>query len=103
MIRRPPRSTLSSSSAASDVYKRQGLELRVGDCCLCDRREVIGVAEGAEVVHELGDHLWRRRNIVRGAWVVVAAADPVLYLPEAASMRLQTRAGKQTSMNFHEP
>eukprot|EP00828_Plagiopyla_frontata_P021405 TRINITY_DN279_c0_g1_i13.p3 TRINITY_DN279_c0_g1~~TRINITY_DN279_c0_g1_i13.p3 ORF type:complete len:111 (+),score=15.42 TRINITY_DN279_c0_g1_i13:108-440(+) len=26
MIRRPPRSTLSSSSAASDVYKRQSLE-----------------------------------------------------------------------------
>src|SRR5665648_838781 len=26
MIRRPPRSTLSSSSAASDVYKRQALE-----------------------------------------------------------------------------
>eukprot|EP00658_Telonema_sp_P-2_P024180 TRINITY_DN19709_c0_g1_i2.p1 TRINITY_DN19709_c0_g1~~TRINITY_DN19709_c0_g1_i2.p1 ORF type:complete len:108 (-),score=26.39 TRINITY_DN19709_c0_g1_i2:42-365(-) len=26
MIRRPPRSTLSSSSAASDVYKRQRLE-----------------------------------------------------------------------------
>eukprot|EP00656_Telonema_subtile_P027674 TRINITY_DN29806_c0_g1_i1.p1 TRINITY_DN29806_c0_g1~~TRINITY_DN29806_c0_g1_i1.p1 ORF type:complete len:106 (+),score=29.38 TRINITY_DN29806_c0_g1_i1:1-318(+) len=24
MVRRPPRSTLSSSSAASDVYKRQG-------------------------------------------------------------------------------
>src|SRR5664279_2776397 len=28
MIRRPPRSTLSSSSAASDVYKRQLLDLR---------------------------------------------------------------------------
>src|SRR5664280_919704 len=27
MIRRPPRSTLSSSSAASDVYKRQTLVL----------------------------------------------------------------------------
>src|SRR5665648_1297465 len=27
MIRRPPRSTLSSSSAASDVYKRQGLHI----------------------------------------------------------------------------
>src|SRR5674536_387387 len=26
MIRRPPRSTLSSSSAASDVYKRQGFD-----------------------------------------------------------------------------
>ena len=30
MIRRPPRSTLSSSSAASDVYKRQAYE---GMCC----------------------------------------------------------------------
>src|SRR5664279_2648149 len=28
MIRRPPRSTLSSSSAASDVYKRQLLDIR---------------------------------------------------------------------------
>eukprot|EP00826_Nyctotherus_ovalis_P038888 TRINITY_DN3684_c0_g1_i1.p1 TRINITY_DN3684_c0_g1~~TRINITY_DN3684_c0_g1_i1.p1 ORF type:complete len:138 (+),score=28.51 TRINITY_DN3684_c0_g1_i1:25-414(+) len=37
MIRRPPRSTLSSSSAASDVYKRQGdtlsrLGTRVTNC-----------------------------------------------------------------------
>ena len=29
MIRRPPRSTLSSSSAASDVYKRQACEVHV--------------------------------------------------------------------------
>src|SRR5664279_6499998 len=35
MIRRPPRSTLSSSSAASDVYKRQ---VHAGPC------SVIGVA-----------------------------------------------------------
>ena len=33
MIRRPPRSTLSSSSAASDVYKRQGTE--AGNECWC--------------------------------------------------------------------
>ena len=33
MIRRPPRSTLSSSSAASDVYKRQ--VLLGGNCCDC--------------------------------------------------------------------
>src|SRR5664279_6450169 len=32
MIRRPPRSTLSSSSAASDVYKRQVLWLQGGAC-----------------------------------------------------------------------
>eukprot|EP00658_Telonema_sp_P-2_P043459 TRINITY_DN313_c0_g1_i5.p1 TRINITY_DN313_c0_g1~~TRINITY_DN313_c0_g1_i5.p1 ORF type:complete len:173 (+),score=42.60 TRINITY_DN313_c0_g1_i5:103-621(+) len=30
MIRRPPRSTLSSSSAASDVYKRQGINAEYG-------------------------------------------------------------------------
>ena len=30
MIRRPPRSTLSSSSAASDVYKRQVLSYKYG-------------------------------------------------------------------------
>ena len=30
MIRRPPRSTLDRSSAASDVYKRQGLFLGIG-------------------------------------------------------------------------
>src|SRR5664280_2618651 len=31
MIRRPPRSTLSSSSAASDVYKRQGISVEIID------------------------------------------------------------------------
>eukprot|EP00656_Telonema_subtile_P000551 TRINITY_DN10253_c0_g1_i8.p1 TRINITY_DN10253_c0_g1~~TRINITY_DN10253_c0_g1_i8.p1 ORF type:complete len:103 (+),score=16.10 TRINITY_DN10253_c0_g1_i8:50-358(+) len=31
MIRRPPRSTLSSSSAASDVYKRQSVDT----CAIC--------------------------------------------------------------------
>ena len=30
MIRRPPRSTQSRSSAASDVYKRQGGQRRAG-------------------------------------------------------------------------
>src|SRR5664279_4377867 len=33
MIRRPPRSTLSSSSAASDVYKRQGSYPELGSTC----------------------------------------------------------------------
>src|SRR5665648_434641 len=32
MIRRPPRSTLSSSSAASDVYKRQSVKLPLKGC-----------------------------------------------------------------------
>src|SRR5674536_381377 len=33
MIRRPPRATLSSSSAASDVYKRQGRGSSAGRWC----------------------------------------------------------------------
>ena len=34
MIRRPPRSTLDRSSAASDVYKRQTKELNPVDCAV---------------------------------------------------------------------
>eukprot|EP00658_Telonema_sp_P-2_P057796 TRINITY_DN46210_c0_g1_i1.p1 TRINITY_DN46210_c0_g1~~TRINITY_DN46210_c0_g1_i1.p1 ORF type:complete len:274 (-),score=40.17 TRINITY_DN46210_c0_g1_i1:115-936(-) len=37
MIRRPPRSTLSSSSAASDVYKRQGINAEYGIRGACKR------------------------------------------------------------------
>src|SRR5664280_3921854 len=44
MIRRPPRSTLSSSSAASDVYKRQGVEVALQQCH--------GAAGHAEVIDE---------------------------------------------------
>src|SRR5665648_658004 len=47
MIRRPPRSTLSSSSAASDVYKRQllGLLLRTD--------EQHAPATGGKIAHEV--------------------------------------------------
>src|SRR5680860_252379 len=37
MIRRPPRSTQSRSSAASDVYKRQGRQRRTSDRALCSK------------------------------------------------------------------
>src|SRR5664280_3921798 len=37
MIRRPPRSTLSSSSAASDVYKRQDTWVSTVKLPLCDK------------------------------------------------------------------
>src|SRR5674536_384081 len=54
MIRRPPRSTLSSSSAASDVYKRQ-----VTSRLLLTRMletwgyEVTATKDGAEALQEL--------------------------------------------------
>src|SRR5664280_3755415 len=46
MIRRPPRSTLSSSSAASDVYKRQHANNEIGT--------IQPIADIARVAHENG-------------------------------------------------
>ena len=37
MIRRPPRSTLDRSSAASDVYKRQPLPVLVANAATCSQ------------------------------------------------------------------
>ena len=50
MIRRPPRSTLDRSSAASDVYKRQGQRVDVGLLGL--RGQVHGTCEALVVCHE---------------------------------------------------
>src|SRR5680860_1901797 len=44
MIRRPPRSTQSRSSAASDVYKRQGHERPVGG----ERLELVAMGQQPE-------------------------------------------------------
>eukprot|EP00658_Telonema_sp_P-2_P009538 TRINITY_DN13561_c0_g2_i1.p1 TRINITY_DN13561_c0_g2~~TRINITY_DN13561_c0_g2_i1.p1 ORF type:complete len:354 (+),score=76.99 TRINITY_DN13561_c0_g2_i1:108-1169(+) len=53
MIRRPPRSTLSSSSAASDVYKRQVVELAGGraENCLSWARLCIKAAAVLGGIH----------------------------------------------------
>src|SRR5664280_3503193 len=63
MIRRPPRSTLSSSSAASDVYKRQfhnraaGLELAgcLGGIDHPNGDAILDRTTGVDVLH-LGQH-----------------------------------------------
>eukprot|EP00658_Telonema_sp_P-2_P067869 TRINITY_DN56809_c0_g1_i1.p1 TRINITY_DN56809_c0_g1~~TRINITY_DN56809_c0_g1_i1.p1 ORF type:complete len:113 (+),score=16.52 TRINITY_DN56809_c0_g1_i1:119-457(+) len=53
MIRRPPRSTLSSSSAASDVYKRQQLE-QVSLCRVRVYRAVRSLAMRDQMVEPIG-------------------------------------------------
>src|SRR5674536_45980 len=55
MIRRPPRSTLSSSSAASDVYKRQ-LERRDVELAL-----LLVVLRSPAVGQQAGVHPWVQR------------------------------------------
>src|SRR5680860_1889217 len=52
MIRRPPRSTQSRSSAASDVYKRQGLGL------LGERRDRSGLTDRLADLDDLSDALF---------------------------------------------
>src|SRR5665648_546010 len=53
MIRRPPRSTLSSSSAASDVYKRQGVH-RVASLL---KRWLLGTHQGSVLSHHPQSYL----------------------------------------------
>src|SRR5450756_3129829 len=56
MIRRPPRSTQSRSSAASDVYKRQFQDTVNAGAGLCDEEAVrVLVNEGPDRVRELMD------------------------------------------------
>src|SRR5664280_2520110 len=54
MIRRPPRSTLSSSSAASDVYKRQVIEQ--GDELAARRGDPLIVGHAEAAVFLVADH-----------------------------------------------
>ena len=62
MIRRPPRSTLDRSSAASDVYKRQVVEvissaIRSIGCNVCREDEGTrraGIARWAEIGRAIG-------------------------------------------------
>src|SRR5664279_6630431 len=97
MIRRPPRSTLSSSSAASDVYKRQlGICVAVGlgggdvlhggahaPLCLHQQLEVVraggdahGVLEGHPASLDVAE-----QRLVEGLHAVVAAGgDDLLSL-----------------------
>src|SRR5665648_1286236 len=49
MIRRPPRSTLSSSSAASDVYKRQALKIIVEEN-VCKGIQTLQYTDGENII-----------------------------------------------------
>src|SRR5678815_4514509 len=83
MIRRPPRSTLDRSSAASDVYKRQIYtcpmhpqirQVGPGSCPICGMAlepEVASADSGPN--HELAD-------MTRRFWIGLVLAVPVMAL-----------------------
>ena len=64
MIRRPPRSTLERSSAASDVYKRQGLapviieQMMEAIRRLSDHLTVLLVEQNFTMASQLGDRYY---------------------------------------------
>eukprot|EP00658_Telonema_sp_P-2_P063573 TRINITY_DN52328_c0_g1_i1.p1 TRINITY_DN52328_c0_g1~~TRINITY_DN52328_c0_g1_i1.p1 ORF type:complete len:227 (+),score=39.68 TRINITY_DN52328_c0_g1_i1:74-754(+) len=83
MMRRPPRSTLSSSSAASDVYKRQGINAEYGVYIsnlqtsgqfvygvLYSEGGVGVISGGIDVSH---NHLYVVNSMVGTAWTVGVA------------------------------
>src|SRR5664280_3931437 len=82
MIRRPPRSTLSSSSAASDVYKRQVLGERA--------KLFAGVAvdaRGQQVARALGVQVLGERRKLR----LAKCGDLLVHLSLALQESLESR------------
>src|SRR5678815_1823612 len=87
MIRRPPRSTLDRSSAASDVYKRQAYDRRALECA--DEHEQrpaqARIEEAIGAVHDTsGDWRAAGEHFERA---IALTEDPVEVL------RLKCRAG----------
>src|SRR5664280_3890587 len=81
MIRRPPRSTLSSSSAASDVYKRQGLSF-MGDAISH------AAFPGVVMAYLFGGSLY-----LGGAIAAVATALGIGWISRRAHLRSDTIIG----------
>ena len=78
------------------------LELRMCHRGLGDRRKRVAVGERHKVHHEVFDKLRGRGDERCTARVVVTATDPVLDLPETASVRFEPGPGKQSSMQVEQ-
>src|SRR5258708_38513985 len=76
------------------------LELCVSNRRLSDRRQVVAVAEIAQIVQKALHLLWRRRYKLRLARAVVAASDPILSIPDDSSVGLQPPAKYQAPGDF---
>eukprot|EP00828_Plagiopyla_frontata_P037615 TRINITY_DN493_c0_g1_i6.p1 TRINITY_DN493_c0_g1~~TRINITY_DN493_c0_g1_i6.p1 ORF type:complete len:102 (-),score=27.74 TRINITY_DN493_c0_g1_i6:85-390(-) len=78
MIRRPPRSTLSSSSAASDVYKRQALRKIIKKIEVQQHAKYICPFCGKNNVKRSCVGIWRCRSckklIAGGAWELATSS-----------------------------
>src|SRR5665648_1278559 len=84
MIRRPPRSTLSSSSAASDVYKRQGgVSVPAAVAAAASLRAVLADRARSEARRALVDRI--REQVAQTVRDVEVVGDPVERLPHVVT------------------
>src|SRR5665648_422394 len=97
MIRRPPRSTLSSSSAASDVYKRQAQELLDGGAACealalstCNRTELYLYGRDSLAVRQAAVE-----RLAQHAGVPVGELEPSLYSYSGDAAVAQMKAAYQ--------
>src|SRR5665648_1189802 len=99
MLRRPPRSTLSSSSAASDVYKRQ---VQVGD-----RRERVSFANAGFLEDLLIEAEALERAPVEGAaespkrFLIPVDDDDVVPLDREHGRQLRTHSAAPYDDDVH--
>src|SRR5680860_1921210 len=104
MIRRPPRSTQSRSSAASDVYKRQELFF-AGINSLKDKRMYLRSIKqrlqrrhGATVAEVGFQDLWRRSRLV----LAIAASSPTVLEQDLQRAREALDSGDWELISLEE-
>ena len=74
MIRRPPRSTLDRSSAASDVYKRQDLD---NDGFIRQMRRYVGAGKGSAVIDTADKSGRLMRNVPMGQGDYIVSGEGI--------------------------
>ena len=105
MIRRPPRSTQSRSSAASDVYKRQGLSRDSPDSCLvCRHDRTAEFTSNPDSLMHQGSHFVKAKACHDSSSVLVFAGDtergPVEHLVGTST---GSRESVEQKLSTHVP
>src|SRR5665213_2548360 len=95
MIRRPPRSTLSRSSAASDVYKRQDyIDLKMYEPAMRHLIDTYIRAEDSELISAFDDMSLIQLIVERGADAVAALPKSIRESKEAVAETIENNVRK---------
>src|SRR5450756_3243951 len=98
MIRRPPRSTQSRSSAASDVYKRQGVVLA------CNNYEVVDLGVMVPAARILEEARVQNVDVVGLSGLITPSLEEMAHIAaemEREGFRLPPLIGGATTSRAH--